>query len=266
MYVKKLIAKMDKTFFENPSVKENLQFLKIGESGSSRGPISRIKYLWNVLRLKSKRDVKTLYAFPAKEVTPAEVTLVYPRQSNKTSEYKTIRFTNPRSNDEFLTPEEQAGKATNDKNFHEAAAKEEYPKARKIGKERGDILREPLEAVFEGTPERDTTKKRLKLGGFRGIRILLRALGSKPMRELRKLYAKGYKVYSFVSEFDRIVTDRRSAKFYRDKLKAKQNMRIIEGSPHDGVALQADVWANATKDMFETNTNVATQDMFDKAA
>jgi hypothetical protein len=251
MYIKKIIEKMNKKFFHDPQIMNNLQLLKIGESGSSRGPISRIKYIWNVLRLNRRKDIKTHYAFPVKEVKPSVITTVFAKKSNKYSEYETISNENPASHDDFLTPQEKAAKETTDTEFRSAVASMDYARARRVSKERGNILRRPLQAVFEGSPSSAATKRRLKLGGFRGLRILFRAIGSKPMREIRRLLRMGYRVPSLVSEFEEIVKPKQAAWIYKDKMEASENIRIMEGSSHDGVALQAEEWAKASIRMFD---------------
>ncbi len=246
LYIKKIIKKRDKNFFRDPQVKANIRLEKIGESGNSIGLRERITFAKDVARINSDTRLKTPYAFPIKDVAFSKVTEIFSRKSNKRTGYTAIPFENARTNENFLTPQEKAAKNTYDIKLGSALAENKLKKAKRIGKQRDRMLKKPLRAVFAGTPQRSTEKKRIQIGGFQGVRVLLRALGNKPIRELRKLYHEGFTVDSLVPEFD-ILPINRVVKFYDTEQDAKKHTRVMQGAPHEAFALQVDLWADALK-------------------
>jgi hypothetical protein len=252
LYVKKIIKKRDRNFFRDPRVKENIHFVKIGESGSSKGISERFSYLREVMQLNAHVEMKTIYAFPPDGVSPSQVNEIFPGQSNKVKGFRVAPFSDATNNHEFLSEQEIATKAARDAQIRAALAKKDFAKARAINEQRSEELRPAVHAVFEGSPSaRDAKKKRIKLGGFRGLRLLLTALGNRPRKFFQKLKDIGYRVSSLVPELDPIVDILRSSEFYKNEQDARKHIRVVESSPHDGIALQGEKWAKDIRDSRE---------------
>lgn len=243
--VKKIIKRRNKKFFRDPQVKANIHFIKIGESGASRGPIERLRYVREALKLRKGHPLESLYAFPPDGVSPEKITTIYARESNKRPDYPTIPLTATAENTIFLTEREQVFKKEADGALQRAVARKDFYAARRISKLRRRMLDEPVQAVLAGDTERKTAKQKIKIGGLQGVHLLWNAIGGKPMRHLRRLYREGYGVSSLIAEFDRLTTAAKSARFYANAGESKRHLSIVEGAPHDGNILRVNDWAKA---------------------
>lgn len=248
--VYKRILRKDRHFFEDPQVKEHINFYIKSGSGSSKG-MDRIAYPIRFIRLVRDVGLDTVYAFPPEGISASDLTKINAHRSNKRPEYITVPFLENekvRTNEEFLNLQEREAKNGSDSQLRSAKSKMNYRQARKIIKNRKKILEAPLQDVYDGTPNSRTKKERLKIGGIRGAALLIRALGSKSRRRLIKLFKEGYPAYTIISEFEQLIPIKRAEKFYRNKEDAKRYIRVIEGSTHTGDALQAGILA---KTIFE---------------
>jgi hypothetical protein len=121
----------------------------------------------------------------------------------------------------------------------------------------GEVLRKPLEQVYQGNFESTEAPileaTRATIGGYIGlINVLIDAFGSKPMKEISKLQAKGVRIDFIVPEYDIIVPLNEAIEFFDGRQdEASVHVKVAEGVAHAFPALQKDRFGKTIKDIHE---------------
>src|SRR5882724_1309688 len=242
-----LLKREDPKFFKDQKRKENLHFVMIGPSGSSKGLKERITYPFRVLGGATDMQYSAMTAFPIQSISPEALTKVNSDVSNKRDDIPTIPFQNFRTNKEYLNDAEHAMLLTYDAKLQQAYEREDIKEAKRVIKARTKAIHRPLQQVFEGTTVISTEKPgRRIIGGRQGLGVILRAFGKKPMEEFMRLSDMGYQVDYLVPEFDTVKPLEKIVRLFQGRDTALR-VNVIESSGHAGIGLQPDLYARAIK-------------------
>jgi hypothetical protein len=250
-----VVKKRDQTFFDKKENIENLHIVLISPSGFSKGILGPFAYLGRIMRYAhSQIDLKpiklnsphrgmdALAAFPPEGVSSGDLATALRKAMPKLSQLKDDRFAEiiPLQGeqnylDKLSDYEKEQVKLYGDM-ISEAIVDGNYDNLRHLVILYGKLLKKPLNQIsqgyFESTDNHIPGKVRAIVGGCMGLLVLAEAPGSKPMKEIARLQAKGVSVNFIVPEYDFIVSLDEAIEFFNSPKEASSHISVAAGVTH----------------------------------
>lgn len=238
-HVLKSIRKDDPDFFDNKEVQDNLRIRLIGPAGFNKGLVSKAGYIRRVLRVNGSegRGFQALSAFSPKNIEPSDLSRAHSKISNKDAGVPLDTSEND-DNEDYLSDIDKAAVATYDAELLLAIEQGNFDLASQITRDRGKGLSDPLEKVFEGNTDTISANKGKDIYSGIGIRMVIKAIGKKPMKEFAHLSNQGVRVDFVVPEYDIAVPLTKLVKYFKmtnDRI--EDHSVVVEASDHNGVGL-----------------------------
>ncbi len=244
----KIVRKKDKNFFDkdNDVVKRNLRIIIIGGSGFSKGIKDKLSYARAVKRMKDGMTLDGLTLFPPVGIEPEEISTVLSDVSNAREGVPLVTFRGKSRADRYLSKGEQAILEVLDADLRTTLDVNDIARARQIVKERELLTVDGVHQVFEGSPDPKYKAEKMRYGGINGVRALIRAAGSKPMKEFMRLHRDGFKVKYYIPEYDYMVPFRRIAKVFKGREdEIPKRVHTMQLYSHAGMLLQPEEFVDA---------------------